>query len=124
MKLSQTEYLLLKDLRDNGIQFGWDWPADYRYSVIINDSKSAEIIKEILEHCSIIAIGYNYMASTGVKKKRVRALRKLQNNFLVEGTWVGMGEGSMSMYGTRRTRAYEITPFGIQELTSEKEKQK
>jgi hypothetical protein len=107
--MHKLKKLMMKDLEEYGEQSSWDWDADLRFAIMINDEKSITIIQEALKSYSTSQVRCQAVAETGITKKRLRVLNGLIRLGLVKASWVGTGEGGRNLYGVSRVRSYELS---------------
>lgn len=103
--------IILKDMRERHVgQSSWDWEADYRFAKAIGAIYEIEILESLLKSTTVFAIqiACHKKFITKLKNRRLRALRCLVKQGLVDSWWRGTGYGGYSEFGARRIKTYHL----------------
>lgn len=106
------EQIILKDMKS--VQMGqnsWDWQADYRFAKAINaDDSIIKLFRALLKSSAPFAlqIAIHKKFMTKIKNRRLKALRNLAKQGIVETFWIGTGYGGYSEFGVRRIKTWRL----------------
>lgn len=108
--------IVLSHLKDFGPQGSWHWDADARFARAIGDHGAAGVIEDAYSHAYLLTYQLAAMYSVRhIKRRRLRALRKLVKQGLVKAHWRGTGPGGATEFGTNRVRQYGLVTEGAKE---------
>jgi hypothetical protein len=101
---------LLQDLKENGPQCSWDWPADLRFAKHAGDANATELYEWAVESTLVLPLLLYEVQLRGryINQRRLRALRLLVRTGKVKSHWGGMGENGVYYFGVNRTRVYSL----------------
>ena len=103
--------IILKDMKETKTgQASWDWEADLRFAKSVKGENEVEILNLLMNSHTVfpILISTHKEFITKLKNRRLRALRKLEQQGLVYSGWRGTGEGGFSEFGTRRVKSWHL----------------
>jgi hypothetical protein len=106
------EQIILKDIKEispHG-QNSWDWPADYRFAKEVGTENEIEILKALLKSNAPFAhqIAIHKLHITKLKNRRLKALRNLQKQGIIESWWIGTGFGGKNEFGVSRIKTWHL----------------
>lgn len=107
----KDEEIILKDMQENGIgQSSWDWEADYHFAEAINAEEERDILSQLLKSATVVVIqiAIHKKFITKLKNRRLRALRKLEKQGVIESWWRGTGERGYSEFGVNRVKTWHL----------------
>jgi len=87
----------------------WDWEMDLKFAERVGDDEAVDLLKRLLKSDSPFPLQIRVW-DDGIRwsltKRRLRSLRKLVHEGLVETDWAGTGRGGLADFGVSRIRGY------------------
>ncbi len=103
--------IILKSMEETRLgQSSWDWEADYRFAIAINAKNEIEILENLLKSDAPfpVQIAVHKGCIGKLKNRRLKALRNLTKQGLINSHWLGTGYGGYSEFGIRRIKTWYL----------------
>ena len=106
--------IVLADLYEHGAQHSWDWTADLQFARAVGLVEEAKLLESMQAPAFWPAAIEAHMAfvKKPVTNRRLRALRRLVSEGVVEAEWRGTGWGGRTDFGVGRVRRYALCRDG------------
>ena len=89
----------------------WDWEADYRLCVALEDDRLIELADALLDSnapSAVRIVVHNHGGLERIRVMRLRGLQELVKLGIAETFWSGLGPGGRTDFGLNRVKVYSL----------------